>query len=89
MQALVLTLDMAGLPQGWVSLEEAITYHAKQMVAWSLGNALAEFHGGFQNNGERSCISTKSILAIKGSQTRQMHAPGLTNPLLFARDRNL
>ena len=89
MQSLVLTLDMAGLPQGWVALEEAITYHAKQLVAWSMGNMLAEFHGGYQNNGTRSCIATKSILAIKGSITRHAHTPGLTNPLLFARDRQL
>ena len=89
MQALVLTLDMAGLPQGWVGLEEAISYHAKQLVAWSIGDLLAEFHGGYQNNGERSCIVTKSMLAIKGSMTRQLRSPGLTNPLLFARDRNL
>lgn len=89
MQALVLTLDMAGLPQGWVGLEEAISYHAKQLVAWSIGNVVAEFHGGYQNNGERSSISTKSMLAIKGSMTRHLHTPGLTNTLLFARDRNL
>ena len=90
MQPLVLTLDMAGLPQGWVELEEAITYHAKQLVAWSMGNLLAEFHGGYQNNGTRSCIATKSILAIKGSIARHAaHTPGLTNALLFARDRQL
>lgn len=89
MQALVLTLDMAGLPQGWVALEEAVTYHAKQLVAWSMGDLLAEFHGGYQNNGARSYIATKSIIAIKGSITRHAHTPGLTNPLLFARDRQL
>lgn len=89
MQALVLTLDMAGLPQGWVGLEEAITYHAKQLVAWSIGNSLVEFHGGYQKNGERSSIATKSMLAIKGSMTRHVHTPGLTNSLLFARDRNV
>lgn len=90
MQPLVLTLDMAGLPQGWVALEEAITYHAKQLVAWSMGDLLAEFHGGYQNNGVRSCIATKSILAIKGSIARNTaHVPGLTNALLFARDRQL
>jgi hypothetical protein len=33
MDPLVLTVDMAGLPQAWVALEEAITYHAKLMVA--------------------------------------------------------
>ncbi len=90
MEPFVLTVDMAGLPQAWVDLEEAITYHARQMVAWSLGREVREFRGGWQRNGERSRIATKSILAIKGTGAgAHLHAPGLTNPMLFARDRQL
>src|SRR5512144_3050656 len=90
MDPLVLTVDMAGLPQAWVELEEAITYHAKQMVAWSLGAVVREFRGGWQRDGSRSRLSTKSILAIKGSAGRPLsHTPGLTNPMLFARDRQV
>src|SRR3982750_542228 len=87
MEPLVLTVDMAGLPQAWVELEEAITYHAKQMVAWSIGREVREFRGGWQKNGLRSRITTRSILAIKGSgAATHRHAPGLTNPMLFVRD---
>ena len=51
---------------------------------------MRKFHGGYQRNGERSCIATKSILAIKGSVNGwRLHTPGLTNVLLFARDRQL
>lgn len=90
MDPLVLTVDMAGLPQAWVALEEAITYHAKQMVAWSLGAVVREFRGGYQRDGTRSRLSTKSILAINGSAGRpHSHTPSLTNPMLFARDRQL
>ncbi|MES2354627.1 MAG: HNH endonuclease [Pseudomonadota bacterium] len=90
MEPLILTVDMGGLPQAWVTLEEAITYHAKQLIAWSLGNEVRKLHGGYQRNGERSCIATKSILAIKGSANGwRIHTPGLTNILLFARDRQL
>ncbi len=90
MEPLVLTVDMAGLPQAWVVLEEAITYHAKQMVAWSVGREVKEFRGGWQRNGERSRISTRSILAIKGTGAgAHAHVPGLTNAMLFARDRHL
>ena len=90
MDPLVLTVDMAGLPQAWVELEEAITYHAKQTVAWSLGEVVREFRGGWQRDGSRSRLSTKSILAIKGSAGRPLsHTPGLTNPMLFARDRQV
>ena len=90
MQPLILTVDLAGLPQAWVELEEAITYHAKQLVAWSVGQTVREFRGGYQRNGERSRIATKSILAIKGSgAAKYPHAPSLTNALLFARDRHV
>ena len=90
MEPLVLTVDMAGLPQAWVALEDAITYHAKQLVAWSLGEVVREFRGGWQRNGTRSRIATKSILAIKGTiPGGHFHTPGLTNALLFARDHQL
>ena len=90
MEALVLTVDMSGLPQAWVALEDAITYHAKQLVAWSVGDIVREFRGGWQRNGTRSRIATKSILAIKGTiPGGHFHTPGLTNALLFARDRQL
>ena len=90
MEPLVLTVDMAGLPQAWVELEEAITYQAKQLVAWSIGNVVKEFRGGWQRNGTRSRLATKSILAIKGSGARPLaHTPGLTNTMLFARDRQV
>lgn len=90
MEPLVLTVDMAGLPQAWVALEEAITYHAKQLVAWSVGREVKEFRGGWQRNGERSRIATRSVLAIKGSGAGlHQHAPGLTNAMLFGRDRQV
>ena len=90
MEPLVLTVDVAGLPQAWVELEEAITYHAKQMVAWSVGREVREFRGGWQKNGVRSRIATRSILAIKGSGAgAHRHAPGLTNQMLFVRDRQV
>jgi 5-methylcytosine-specific restriction endonuclease McrA len=90
MEPLVLTVDMAGLPQAWVELEDAITYHAKQMVAWSVGREVREFRGGWQKNGVRSRIATRSILAIKGSGAgAHSPAPGLTNQMLFVRDRQV
>ena len=90
MEPLVLTVDMAGLPQAWVELEDAITYHARQMVAGSVGHEVCEFRGGWQKNGVRSRIATRSILAIKGSGAgAHAPAPGLTNPMLFVRDRQV
>ena len=39
--ALILALDMAGMPNRWLVMEQAITYHARDMVAWSLGDVFA------------------------------------------------
>ncbi|MFN0313529.1 MAG: HNH endonuclease [Burkholderiales bacterium] len=90
MEALILTLNQAGLPQAWADIEEAITYHAKQLVAWSAGNTVCEYRGGIQRDGRRSRIETRSILALRGTSgvgALYARAPALSNALLFARDR--
>src|SRR5258705_13507699 len=92
MEPLILTLEQSGLPQAWVCIEEAITYHAKQLVAWSAGEHVCEYRGGVQRNGRRSRIETQSILALRGvdrAEHRHVLAPALCNALLFARDRHV
>ena len=92
MEPLILTLDRSGLPQAWVRIEEAITYHAKQAVVWSAGERVCEYRGGVQRDGRRSRIETQSILALRGfggAAHRQAPAPTLSNMLLFARDRHI
>jgi 5-methylcytosine-specific restriction endonuclease McrA len=92
MQKMILSLDSAGLPNAWVSIEEAITYHAKDLVVWSLGEDTSVYQGGIQRNGARSRIETKSIIAIRGSKVDARsfsRTPVLSNDLLFARDRHL
>lgn len=91
--AMILALDMSGQPSRWIMIEEAITYQARRMVAWSLGDVVATYHGGVSRlTGERSELSTHSIIAVKGNAeaVRDHHAePYLTNGALFARDRHL
>lgn len=92
MQTWILTLDQAGLPQAWVGIEEAITYHAKRLVAWSAGDPVCVYRGGIQRDGRRSRIETQSILALRGSghaARLYARAPLLTNDLLYARDRQV
>lgn len=90
---MILALDMTGLPSRWIMVEEAITYQARRMVAWSLGEVVATYHGGISRlSGERSTLSTSSIIAIRGaSEIAQDHhaEPHLTNSALFARDRQV
>ena len=90
--ALILTVDMAGEPSRWVVVEDAITYYARQMVAWSLGSVVATYRGGHSRlTGERSQLSTRSIIAIKGAAgfTKGNHEPHLSNAALFSRDRQV
>jgi 5-methylcytosine-specific restriction endonuclease McrA len=90
--ALILAVDMAGVPSRWLVAEEAITYYARRMVAWSLGDIVCTYHGGFSRlTGERSRLSTHSIIAIKGSVDflKEHHEPHLSNTALFSRDRHV
>ena len=87
----VLALDISGIPRTWVSHDDAITYHAKNLVAWSLGDVVARYRGGIQKNGTQSYLETPSIIAVKGVgfDFRKHNRVILTNKTLFARDRSV
>ena len=87
----VLALDIGGIPRQWISYDDAITYHAKDAVAWSMGEIVARYRGGIQNDGTMSYIETPSIIAIKGHgfDPRKHGMVALTNKTLFGRDRNV
>jgi 5-methylcytosine-specific restriction endonuclease McrA len=91
--ALILALDMSGQPSRWLMIEEAITYQARRMVAWSLGRTVATYHGGISRaTGERSVLSTASIIAIRGAHElvrNERAEPTLSNTALYARDRHV
>jgi hypothetical protein len=89
----ILALDQQGQPHRWISPELAITYHAKNLVAWQLGDeGHLTFRGGENRiTGEQSRIVTAPIIAVKGESVamgkRMNRVPTLTNRELFARDR--
>lgn len=91
----ILALDQQGHPNEWISHNDAITYHAKGLVAWSLGenegNVL--YRGGMNRiTGQMSQIKTAPIIAIKGNShaSKRAHkAPTLDNETLFERDGNI
>lgn len=87
----VLALDIGGVPRQWISHDDAITYHAKDMVAWSMGEIVARYRGGIQNDGTMSYIETPSIIAINGHgfDPYKHGMVALTNRTLFGRDRNV
>lgn len=88
----ILGLDIAGNPFKWLTAEEAIHYYAANKVVWELGEDLATFHGGYKNDGDRSILVTKSIIAVRGEtqRTRQQDTVNTHgNYLLFRRDHHI
>ena len=88
----VLKLTAQGLPQSWVTLEQAALHYAADEVRWEAGAEIAVFRGGHNAaTGKQSVIHINSIIGTKGVPNINPHqlAPGLTNSKLFARDRCL
>ncbi len=88
----VLKLSAQGLPQSWISLEQAVIHYAAQEVRWEAGGEVAVFHGGHNAiSGRQSIIAVNSIIGTKGVPNINPFElrPGLTNAKLFARDRNV
>lgn len=91
MNNLILALDVSGTPRKWINAEFAVSYHAKDMVVWSLGDPIVLYRGGYNNKGERSIVTSPSIIAIRGKDfvPAKFAKVALTNRALFQRDRHL
>lgn len=88
----VLKLSAQGLPQSWISLEQAVLHYAAQEVRWEIGREVAVFHGGHNAlTGVQSKIAVSSIIGTRGVPRINPFTmtPSLTNGKLFARDRKL
>ena len=86
----VLKLSAQGLPQSWISLQQAVIHYAAEEVRWEAGGQIAVFHGGHNAvTGTQSIIEVNSIIGTKGVPGINPFElkPGLTNAYLFARDR--
>ncbi len=88
----VLKLSAQGLPQSWITLEQAVIYYAAHEVRWEVGRQVAVFRGGHNAvTGEQSVITINSIIGTRGVPGINPFElkPSLTNSKLFARDRNV
>ena len=88
----VLKLSAQGLPQSWISLEQAVVHYAAEEVRWEMGAQVAVFHGGHNAiTGEQSIITVNSIIGTRGVPNINPFdlRPSLTNAKLFIRDRNV
>src|SRR5512143_3147481 len=85
----VLKLSAQGLPQSWISLEQAVLHYAADEVRWEVGAQVALFRGGHNAvSGMQSQIAVSSIIGTKGVPNINPFdlKPGLTNLKLFSRD---
>ncbi len=88
----VLQLDVSGRPQAWISAKEAAILYASDGVAWTLGDAFYVLRGGMQRRtGLQSRIEVHPIIAVRGAIPSKAwrQTPALSNPKLFARDRQV
>lgn len=86
----VLQLDISGRPQAWITPREAAVLYAADAVAWTLGDTFQVLRGGWQRaTGRQSRIEVHPIVAVRGAVPSRAWRlqPALTNPKLFARDR--
>ena len=49
----ILKLDVSGLPEGWISPQEAAGFYATATVAWTLGEPWMTLRGGYNRMLER------------------------------------
>jgi 5-methylcytosine-specific restriction endonuclease McrA len=90
MMTSILSLDAAGTPHRWITVEDAVLYKAKNLVLWETGAEVFTLRGGTNAvTGLRSEMSVRSIVAITGStfQSREFRTPMVDRESLFRRDR--
>ncbi|MFC3148342.1 HNH endonuclease [Piscinibacterium candidicorallinum] len=90
----VLKLDISGIPEAWITPEDAAAYYATESVAYTLGDPMLALRGGTNRHGQQSRIEIHPILAVNGASAAGVllaATPRLTrfNHKLFARDRHL
>lgn len=74
----------------WCSWQDAVTYKAKDLVVWELGQVdWTKFGGTNFKSGNRSFTTFSSIIAVRGSHVPKRLTPTLSNDNLFGRDLNL
>ena len=87
-----LQLDITGLPQAWISIEQAAAHVARRSVAWSLGEApLAVLRGGTSlQSGRQSVLEVPAILALRGQSRLNLFdlSPCFSKTKLIRRDRH-
>ncbi len=83
---LILRLNKTGMPQTWISIEEAAKCYVQEKVLFELGEHKKVLRGGVNNFGQQSILELSSIIACDGKITQDSGRISLTNQYLFRRD---
>ena len=86
---LVLRLNKSGMPQAWITPEDAAKYYAQDRVLFELGEIKKVMHGGWNNRGKQSVLHLSSIIACDGKVINVDGKVSLCNRYLFRRDNCL
>jgi 5-methylcytosine-specific restriction endonuclease McrA len=91
MSVRILRINTAGLPIEWLSWQEAVCLHARELVTWTHGEEVMAVRGGHSRlTGEQTVVSLSSIIACRGKvYDNGRKEPPLTNRALFRRDQNI
>jgi len=89
MSVRILRINTAGSPIEWLSWQDAVCLHARELVSWTYGEEVMAVRGGFSRlTGEQTVVKLNSIIACKGKVfTNSRRQPPLTNSALFKRDQ--
>ena len=69
----VLKLSASGVPQSWITLQEAVTHYAAGDVRWEAGTHVACFRGGHNAaTGLQSRIDVASIIGTRGKPEQEL-----------------
>ena len=87
----ILRINTAGIPVEWLSWQQAVCLHARELVSWTYGEDVMSVHGGHSRmTGEQTVVTLNSILACRGKVFSDSgKQPPLTNRALFRRDQNV
>lgn len=87
----ILRLDLAGQPVEWLSWQDAVSLYARDIVVWTLGDAVLRIRGGYcRARRTATSLDIHSIIACEGKIVPPgKGVPPLTNEALFRRDLNV
>ncbi len=87
MSSRVLKITQQGLPQAWISVEEAASDIVAGRVLYAFGAPVAELRGGHNKHGVRSVLEVPAIITTRAIGKRYgVTRPPLSRQGLIARD---